>query len=126
MDIGACDGPLEHPVTTLARMTWAPRCDSPAEVAAFLGVSVKRVRRQVESGAMPSYRVGRRVLVLYRDADQLVRRNPNMAIAPGTETINPATGKARPLSIEERRARSEALRPRPRGDRRHRRRDRQR
>jgi hypothetical protein len=32
-----------------------------------------------------------------------------MATTPTTETIDPATGKARPLSDEERRARSEAL-----------------
>jgi excisionase family DNA binding protein len=64
---------------TIAATRVIPRYGSPAEVAAFLGVSTRTVRRQVDSGALPGYRVGRRVLVAYRDADQLVRRNPTMA-----------------------------------------------
>jgi len=43
-------------MTALARMPLAPRYGSPAEVAAFLGVSVKTVRRRVGSGALPGYR----------------------------------------------------------------------
>jgi excisionase family DNA binding protein len=83
-------------------------------VAAFLGVSTRNVRRLVASGRLPSYRVGRRVLVSYRDADQFIRqqhrRAPAMAIAPpSTETIDPATGKARPLSEEEQQARIAAV-----------------
>jgi excisionase family DNA binding protein len=98
-------------MTTMARTTLSPRYGSPAEVAAFLGVSVKTVRRALESGTMPSYRIGRRVLIAYRDADQLVRRKPTVAIANPTETplIDPATGRLRPMSDEERRDRSARL-----------------
>jgi excisionase family DNA binding protein len=100
------------------RLGPAPRYGSPAEVAAFLGVSVKTVRRQVDSGALPSYRVGRRVLVPYRDADRVVRptrnrRAPTMAVAPATEPpVSPrrsfdARGRALPLTAEEIRRRNE-------------------
>src|SRR4051794_4053267 len=101
-------------MTTLARTPLAPRYGSPAEVAAFLGVSTRTVRRLIESDAIPSYRVGRRVLVAYRDADQLVRRNPTMAIAPNP--VSPyrsvdARGRALPMTDEEIRQRAaEAIR----------------
>src|SRR3954447_12151865 len=90
--------------------TLAPRYGSPAAVAASLGVSIKTVRRQVESGTLPSYRVDRRVLVAYRDADQLVRRKPTMAIAP--DPVSPhrsvdARGRALPMTDEEIRWRNE-------------------
>src|SRR3954453_4627456 len=94
------------------RTTPGPRYGSPSELARYLGVSTKTVRRRLDSGALPSYRVGRRVLVAFRDADQLVRRSPIMAIAHPTDTplIDPITGRLRPLSEEERRARSAELR----------------
>jgi excisionase family DNA binding protein len=86
------------------------RYGSPAEVAAFLGVSVKTVRRAVESAKLPSYRVGRRVLVAFRDAGQFVRRIPTMAVAPNP--VSPhrsvdAQGRALPLTDEEIRRRNE-------------------
>jgi hypothetical protein len=50
-------------------------------------------------------------LVADRDADPFDRRNPTMAIADPTETpvVDPTTGRIRPLSDEERRARSARL-----------------
>jgi excisionase family DNA binding protein len=98
-------------MTALVQTNLVSRYGSAAEVATFLGVSTKTVRRLVGSGALSSYRVGRRVLVPYRAADQLVRRNPIMAIAPlpSSEIIDPSTGRARKLSVEERKARSAAL-----------------
>ena len=74
--------------------------------------SAKSVRHETDSGAMLSYRVGRRVLVGYRDADTIGKRAPTMTVANPTETpiIDPATGRLRPLSDEERSARFESLR----------------
>jgi excisionase family DNA binding protein len=102
--------------TAAAKIGPAPRYGSPAEVAALLGLSTKTIRRMIAADSVPSYRVGRRVLVPYRDADRVVRRNrnrraPTMAVAPPTEPplIDPATGRLRPLSDEERRARSARL-----------------
>ena len=45
------------------------------------------------------------------EIDRFVRRVPTMAIAPTTETpvVDPVTGRRRPLSDEERRARSDRL-----------------
>jgi hypothetical protein len=68
------------------------------------------VRRAIESGAVPSFRLGRRVLVAYRDADQLVRRNPIMALAH--TSVSPhrsvdARGRALPMTAEEIRRRNE-------------------
>lgn len=99
-------------MTTAARTHLVPRYGSPAEVTAFLGVSTKTVRRAIESGAVPSFRLGRRVLVAYRDADQLVRRNPTMAIAP--TSLSPhgsvdARGRALPMTEAEVRARAGAI-----------------
>jgi excisionase family DNA binding protein len=96
-------------MTTAARTHLIPRYGSPAEVATFLGVSVKTVRRVIESGQLPSYRVGRRVLVAYRDADQFVRRIPTMSI---TTTVSPyrsvdAHGRALQMTEEEIRRRNE-------------------
>jgi excisionase family DNA binding protein len=94
-----------------------PRYGSPAEVAALLGLSSKTIRRLIAAGTVPSYRVGRRVLVSYRDADQFIRqhrRAPKMAVAQPTETprgaVDPMTGRLRPLSDEERVRRSAELR----------------
>jgi excisionase family DNA binding protein len=102
--------------TVATRPVPVPRFGSPAAVAAFLGVSTKTVRRLVASESVPSYRLGRRVLVPYRDADQFVRqqqqkRARTMAIAP---TISPqssvdARGRALPLTEAEVRARAEAV-----------------
>src|SRR5258705_4962488 len=98
-------------MTTAARTHLGTRYGSPAEVAAFLGASTETDRRAVESGAPPSFRVGRRVLVAFRDADQFVRRIPAMAIAHPTEAplIDPATGRLRPPSDQARPARPQAL-----------------
>src|SRR4051812_32580386 len=103
--------------TAATKVGLAPRYGSPAEVAAFLGLSSKTIRRMIAADSVPSYRVGRRVLVPFRDADRVVRRNrnrraPTMAVAPptGPPLIDPATGRLRPLSDEERRARSESFR----------------
>jgi len=77
-------------------------------------VSTKTVRRTVDAGTLPSYRVGRRVFVAYRDADQFVRRSPAMSIAPNS--VSPhrsvdARGRALPLTEEEILARNaEAIR----------------
>src|SRR3954470_15119086 len=92
------------------RTTPGPRYGSPSEVAARLGVSTKTVRRQLDSGTLPGYRVGRRILVAFRDADQLVRRSPTMAIAPNP--VSPhrsvdARGRALPMTDEEIRRRNE-------------------
>jgi excisionase family DNA binding protein len=97
-------------MTVLARSILSPRYGSPAEVAAFLGISTKTVRRLVDGGAVPSYRVGRRVLVSFREADQFVRRVPTMAIAPSP--VSPhrsvdARGRALPMTQEEIRQRAE-------------------
>jgi excisionase family DNA binding protein len=51
-----------------------PRYGSPAEVAAFLGHSSKTIRRLIAAETVPAYRVGRRVLVSYRDANQFIRQ----------------------------------------------------
>jgi excisionase family DNA binding protein len=98
-------------MTVRARPISSPRYGSPAEVAAFLGVSTKKVRRLVDDRPVPAYRVSRRVLVSFREADQFVRGIPTMATAPTTETpvVDPVTGRRRPLSDEELRTRSARL-----------------
>jgi excisionase family DNA binding protein len=97
-------------MTSAARTHLVPWNGSPAEVAAFLGVSTKIVRRAVDADELPSYRAGRRVLVAFRDADQFVRRIPAMSIAPNP--LSPhrsvdAQGRALPLTAEEIRRRNE-------------------
>src|SRR3954447_17803574 len=92
------------------RTTPGPRYGSPSELARYLGVSTKTVRRQLDSGTLPGYRVGRRILVAFRDADQLVRRSPTMAFAPNP--VSPhrsvdARGRALPMTDEEIRRRNE-------------------
>jgi excisionase family DNA binding protein len=87
-----------------------PRYGSPAEVAASLGASTKGVRRLIDAGTLPPDRVGRRVLVAFRDADQFVRRTPAMAIVP--TPVSPhrsvdARGRALPMTEEEIRRRNE-------------------
>jgi hypothetical protein len=102
-------------MTSLAHTASVPRYGSPAEVAA--GRTVHQdgtVRRVITTRPIPAYRIGRRVLVEYRNADQFVRQSrsvPTMAIVQPAETplIDPTTGKLRPLSDEEHRACSEAL-----------------
>jgi excisionase family DNA binding protein len=102
-------------VATMVGLT--PRYGSPAEVAAFLGPSSKTIRRLIAAGTVPAYRVGRRVLVSYRDADQLIRqqrRARTMSIAP--TPVSPhrsvdARGRALPMTDEEiRRRNAEAIR----------------
>jgi excisionase family DNA binding protein len=97
-------------MTVLARTIPSPRYGSPAEVAAFLGVSTKTVRRLVDNQAVPAYRVGRRVLVSFREADQFVRRVPTMSTVP--TPVSPcmsfdARGRALPMTEEEIRRRNE-------------------
>jgi excisionase family DNA binding protein len=107
---GPLAAPWGHPTTIAARTHLVPRYGSPAEVAASLGVSTKTVRHAVESGDLPSYRVGRRVLVAFRDADQFVRRIPAMAIAPSPASPHrsvDARGRALPMTEEEIRRRAE-------------------
>jgi hypothetical protein len=64
----------------------------------------------IKAGVLACERFGRRVLVAIRDADQLVRRNPTMAIAP--DPVSPhhsvdARGRAQPMPDEEIRRRNE-------------------
>jgi excisionase family DNA binding protein len=47
-----------------------------AEVADYLGVSIKTVRRRVAEGQIPAYRVGRLLKVDVADVEQLLRRVP--------------------------------------------------
>jgi hypothetical protein len=61
---------------------------------------------------LPADQIGRRVLVSYRDADRFIRhqgRAPTMAVTSEAPLIDPESGKLRPLSDEERRARAESL-----------------
>jgi excisionase family DNA binding protein len=56
--------------------TWSrerePRYGSPAELAAYAGLSVKTVRRLVGAGKVRAYKVGRRVLVPFEDMDRFI------------------------------------------------------
>jgi excisionase family DNA binding protein len=70
--------------TAAAKIGPTPRYGSPAEVAALLGLSTKTIRRLIAAETVPAFRVGRRVLVSYRDTDQFIRqqrRAPSMATA---------------------------------------------
>jgi excisionase family DNA binding protein len=51
----------------------ARKYGSPADVAAYLGLSLRGIRRLVATGEMPSYAVGRRRLVAFADADAFMR-----------------------------------------------------
>jgi hypothetical protein len=61
--------------------------------------------------------VGRRLLIPFADLDQAILRMEDhrpqeasaMASAPSRGTVDPGTGRLRPLSDQERRTRSEAL-----------------
>jgi len=100
-------------MTTLARPTRSPQYGSPVEVAAFLGVSTRTVRRLVDELAVPAYRVSRRVLVSFREADQFVQRVPTMATVAATP-VSPhrsvdSSGRALPMTEDEVRARADAV-----------------
>jgi len=90
------------------------RYGSAAELAAYTGLSLKTVRRRVRDGTLKGVRIGRRVLIPFEDVDRRAAEEPQgMAIAPTPtqpDTIDSATGRLLPLTDEQRRARSEALR----------------
>lgn len=66
--------------TATAKSAPISRYGSPAQVAAYAGLSTKTVRRLVAAGAVPSYKVGRRVLVPFRDLDRFIQgRGRSMA-----------------------------------------------
>jgi hypothetical protein len=76
------------------------------------GPPTRTVRRPVDPGVLPAYRVGPRVPVAYADAERFPesRRIPVMAVAP--TTLSPhrsvdARGRALPLTAEEIRRRNE-------------------
>lgn len=96
------------------------RYGSPEKIAVLMGLSTKTIRRMIDSGTLPAYKVGGRVLVSFLDADQLIRKRQisqkmsSVAETPPTDesprsVIDPATGRLRPLSDEERRERSSRL-----------------
>ena len=101
------------------RVPRPPRYGSAAELAAYSGLSVKTVCRLVDSGRVRGLKVGRRLLVPFDDMDRLIldgqgtQETPAMATAstpsrPGSVDI--ATGRLRPLTDQERRERTAALR----------------
>ena len=47
----------------------SPRYGSPAAVARYAGLSVKTVRRLIASGMVPAFKVGRRVVIPFREVD---------------------------------------------------------
>jgi excisionase family DNA binding protein len=89
------------------------RYGSAAEVSALTGLSVKTVRRRVKDGSLRGVRLGRRVLIPLDAIDRpRTQESPVMATAPTPDrpgAVDPATGRLRPLTDRERRARSEAL-----------------
>lgn len=99
-------------MASAAMIRWtARRYGSPPDVAAYLGLSLRGVRRLIAVGDLPSYAVGRRRLVAYADADAFmkIRRAPTMAIAPPASPHRSvdARGRALPLTAEELRRRAE-------------------
>lgn len=72
---------------------------------------MKTGRRLIDSGALLACRGGRRLLAAFKDTGvfRLSRRVPTMSIVTTRETIDPVTGRARPLSAQEQRARAEAF-----------------
>ena len=56
------------------RAPLAPRYGSAAEVAAYSGLSVKTVRRLVDSGKVRGLKVGRRLLIPFEDVDRYILR----------------------------------------------------
>lgn len=102
----------------------APRYGSAAELASYAGVSVKTVRRLVDSGKVRGLRLGRRLLIPFEDLDAHIlkitdRGRPTMQAT--AKTTDPEAGgpprlryddrgHAIPPTEGERRARTEALR----------------
>lgn len=99
-----------------AKLSTRPRYGSAADVAALTGLSLKTVRRRVKDGTLRGVTLGRRVLI---DLDALDRpRTPEPSAMATTHTPAPAvadgdvdtsTGRLRPLTDEQRRARSAEL-----------------
>jgi excisionase family DNA binding protein len=82
-----------------------PRYGSAADLAAYCGVSVKTVRRLIDSGKVRGLKLGRRVVVPFEDLDShLLRtqqaRRPTMQATPTLTT--PQAGGLPRLRFDER------------------------
>jgi excisionase family DNA binding protein len=100
---------LEIFVSAALREPRSPRYGSAAELAAYSGLSVKTIRRLVESGKVRGLKVGRRLLVPFEDLDRHILglvsrptsgRQPVMATShtPAATTEGPYVP---PISAEE-------------------------
>jgi excisionase family DNA binding protein len=85
------------------------RYGSPAELAAYGGVSVKTIRRLADAEKIRKLRVGRRVVIPYADFDAHVSeqtRSPAMQATLSRPAFD-HRGRALPLPPEEERRRAE-------------------
>jgi len=69
----------------------AARWGSAADCARYCSLSVKTIRRLIRAGRLPVERVGRRVLIRYRDLDRLIAGCPAGARGggPGSASAPP-------------------------------------
>ena len=76
---------------------------SPEEIATLMGVSVRTVRRLYSSGRLIYYKLDRRILIAFADAEVLVRRSIRHAVNPPGVVPSSLTpeGRAYPYSTAE-------------------------
>jgi excisionase family DNA binding protein len=106
-------------MSAVLTMPTVPRYGSAAQLAVYSGLSVKTVRRLVDSGRVRGLKVGRRLIIPFDDLDRHVvsqadrsagGRTPAMSIA--LPCVSPhrsvdASGRALPMTDAEIRARAE-------------------
>jgi excisionase family DNA binding protein len=106
-------------MSAVLTMPTVPRYGSAAQLAAYSGLSVKTVRRLVESGRVRGLKVGRRLLIPFEDLDRHVvsqvdrsagGRSPAMSVAllcASPHRSVDASGRALPMTDAQIRARNE-------------------
>jgi excisionase family DNA binding protein len=104
-------------MSAVPKMPTVPRYGSAAQLAAYSGLSVKTVRRLVDSGRVRGLKVGRRLLIPFEDLDRHVisqadrsagGRTPFMATTP-TPTATARAPYVPPVSDEEQARSNRAL-----------------